>query len=84
MDDREQPPPRRPCPLTEIRDVQRMRLQPGDVLVARMKAGQMPVEALWNVKQTLERAFPGHTVVVLLDGVELVVHTPSAPAPCAS
>lgn len=84
MDDQEQRPPRRPCPLTEIRDVQRMQLQPGDVLVVRMKAGHLPADDTDRMVRTLKQAFPGHAVVVVLEGIELMVHTPHAPAPCAS
>jgi len=55
-----------------IKDLQRVKLEPGDVLVVRAP-GHLPPEAQGRIFQQLKNLFPDNQVLVLEAGLELCV-----------
>lgn len=49
-----------------------LRLEPGDIIALRYE-DDLPAEQARRLKEYGEAAFPGHSVVVLTGGVDLVV-----------
>lgn len=56
-----------------IKDLQRVQLKPGDVLVARVARPLVPDSELARIKAQLERVFPDNQVIVSIGDIELFV-----------
>ena len=61
--------------MPEITEVQRIALNPGDVVVARV-AGRLTAKQAHMVSQQLRKAFPSNEVLVLDGSAELDVFRP--------
>jgi hypothetical protein len=58
--------------LIDLQDIQRLRLEPGDVLVLRMP-DRLTAAAVEHLANTMQDAIPGHKVIVLEKGAQLEV-----------
>lgn len=67
-----------------LRDVRRLRLEPGDVIVLTLPTG-VPVEAVRETQRQAAEFFPDNKVLVKTEGTELaVIGQPLAPREEAS
>lgn len=62
------------APLLTLSNVRRLRLEPGDALVARFP-GRLSAAQCERIKDQCERIAPGHKVVVLEGGAKFDVLT---------
>jgi hypothetical protein len=60
----------------KIEDIKRLRLEPGDILILRMR-GRITMAAAEHIRNVFQNEIPGHKVMVLEDGARLDVVTPA-------
>lgn len=73
--------PRKQEPLSEIGEVKRIQLQPGDVLVVKLKKEFTQV-AMARIIDCVRDTFPGHKIVFVENDIDLTIvsrHSPQEP-----
>jgi len=58
--------------LIEIKDIQRVKLEPGDILLVRYE-GILPVAEKDRIAKQVQTRLPGHEVIVMDGGLTLSV-----------
>lgn len=67
--------------LPPVADLQRVSLQPGDVLVVRLNAPMVSREQLVQIQQRLESIFPNNKVLVVPKDTDMFVMAGAGAAP---